>query len=298
VASGYRIELKNTQNNSTAYAITDSAGSASGAVPPNVSLEMKVYNRCNTLVHTQAIGPFATNTDMGAVTITIPAPASITVSGTVKKCDLSAVTSGYADVIIDGSYYRTAINNGIFSITIQRCGNAATTAQVIATDIQANQQSTSSSLNVTAGSYSAGEIIACGVSTAEYINFIIGGNPQSFLSPVDSFTTYRQSTTTNISAYSRNYTDSISWQYTSLSFSGVTAPGTYSFGSNTFIVTKGIYPAAGSREYNLDAATTITITEFGNTGQYIAGSFSGTMRERYTNVLVTGTCNFRVRRGF
>jgi len=297
-ASGYRIELKNTQNSSTAYAITDSAGSASGAVPPNVSLEMKVYNRCNTLVHSQTIGPFATNTDMGALTITIPAPASITVSGTVKKCDLSVVTSGYADVIIDSLYYRAAINNGIFSISIQRCSNAPTTAQVIATYIQANQQSTSTTLNITSGNYATGEIIACGVSTAQYINFIIGGNPQNFISPVDSFNTYRQSTTTNISANSRNFTDSIIWQYTSFNFSGIIAPGTYSLSNNTFIVTKGIYPAAGSREYNLDVATTITITEFGNTGQYIAGSFSGTMRERYTNVLVAGSCTFRVRRGF
>ena len=297
-ASTYRIELKNTQNNSTAYAITDSAGSASGAVPPNVSLEMKVYNRCNTLVHTQTIGPFATNTDMGAITITIPAPASITVSGTVKNCSLSAVTSGYADVMIDGSYHRTAINSGNFSITIQRCSNATSTAQVIATDIQANQQSTSTSLNVTSGSYSTGDIIACGVSTAQYINYIIGGNPHNFLPPLDSFLTFRQSSNTNIQAFRSGVTDSITYQYTSFNFSGITAPGTYTLNPGTFIVTKGISPAVGSWQYNDAGPIVITITEFGNTGQYIAGSFNGSMREFFTNMVVTGTCSFRVRRGF
>ena len=297
-ASGYRIELKNTQNNSTAYAITDSAGSASGAVPPNVSLEMKVYNRCNTLVHSQTIGPFSTNSDMGAVTITIPAPANITVSGTVKKCDLSAVTNGYADVIIDGSYYRSTINNGIFSISIQRCSNAATTAQVIATDVQANQQSTSTTLNITSGNYATGEIIACGVSTAQYINFIIGGNPHNFQSPVDSFNAYRQNTNTNIQGFRAGVSDSITYRYTSFNFDGITAPGTYTLSPGSLIVTKGIFPAVGSWQYNDAGPIVITITEFGSTGQFIAGSFSGTMKEWFTNVPVTGTCNFRVRRGF
>jgi hypothetical protein len=296
-ASGYHIELKNTQNNSIAYAITDSAGSASGAVPPNVSLEMKVYNKCNNLVHTQTIGPFNTNTDMGVVTITLPAPASITVSGTVKNCNLSIVTSGYADVIIDGATYRTAINNGNFSITIERCSNTATTAQIIATDMQANQQSTSTPLNVTSGTYSTGNIIACGVSIAQYINFIIAGNPQNFLPPADSLFTYRQGSTINIQGFCIAC-DSVNYQYTSFNIDSITGPGTYNFSANTFIVTKGIYPALGSRQYNLQSSVTITITEFGSTGQFIAGSFSGTMREFYTNAIVTGTCNFRVRRGF
>ena len=297
-SSGYRIQLKNTQNNSTAYALTDSTGSASGAVPPNVSLEMKVYNRCNTLVHSQTIGPFATNTDMGTLTVTIPAPASITVSGTVKKCDLSNVTNGYADVIIDSLYYRATINNGSFSITIQRCSNAATSAQIIATDVQANQQSTSTPLNVTSGSYSTGDIIACGVSTAQYINFIIGGTSHNFQSPVDSFNVYRQSTTTNIQGFRAGVSDSITYRYTSFNFEGITAAGTYTLSPGSLIVTKGISPAVGSWQYNDAGPITITITEFGSTGQYIAGSFSGPMKEFFTNVPVTGTCSFRVKRRF
>ncbi|HEU5166111.1 MAG TPA: carboxypeptidase-like regulatory domain-containing protein [Chitinophagaceae bacterium] len=296
VASGYRVELRNTQNNSTAYATTDSAGSASGAVPPNVSMEMKVYNKCNTLVHSQTIGPFNTNTDLGVVTITIPAPATITVSGTVKNCSLSAVTNGYVDVIVDASAHRTAISNGNFSITIERCSNITSTAQIIATDLQANQQSTSMTLNVTSGNYSTGNITACGVSVLQFINFTIAGSPQNFLPPADSIFTYRQGFSTNIQGFCI-HCDSVNYQYTSFNIDSVTAPGTYSIGSS-FIVTKGIYPALGSRQYNLQSPGTLTITEFGSTGQYIAGSFSGTMREFYTNATVTGTCNFRVRRGF
>ena len=295
-AIGYKVALKSTANNSTAYGVTDAVGSVSGAVPPSVSIEMKVYNKCNTLVHTQNIGPFTTNTDLGLINITTPAPASITVSGTAVKCNLSPVTNGYTDVIVDGSIYRTSINNGNFSITIERCNNATTTAQVIATDVQNLQQSSSSTLNVSAGNYSAGSISACGVSALQYINFTIGTIIHNFTSPADSIVVYRQDTTTNIQAFPKTFTDSASWKYTSFNFSGIAAPGTYLIPASTFIVTKGNQAPPLSWQYNLTATTTVTITEFGGPGQYIAGSFTGTMRESTTNVTVTGTCNFRVRR--
>ena len=238
-AKGYKVELKSTANNSTAYGVTDAAGSVSGAVPPSVSIEMKVYNKCNTLVHTQNIGPFTTNTDLGLINITTPAPSSITVSGTALKCNSSPVTNGYTDVIVDGSIYRTTINNGNFSITIERCNNTTTTAQVIATDEENLQQSSSSILNVSAGNYSTGSISACGVSALQYINFTIGTIVHNFTSPADSMLVNRQDTTTNIQAFPKTFTDSASWKYTSFNFSGIAAPGIYVLPASTFIVTKG-----------------------------------------------------------
>jgi hypothetical protein len=299
-AAEYKVQLKNTSTNSTAYGVTDAAGSVSGAVPPSVSIEMKVFNRCNTLVHTQTIGPFSGNTDLGTVNITIPAPASITVSGTAVMCNSSPVTNGYTDVIIDGSIYRTTITNGTFSITIERCSNAVATAQVIATDVQNLQQSSPASLNVTAGNFSTGAISACGISTQQYINFTIGSIIHNFASPVDSFYVNRQDSIsiTNIQAFPVTFTDSASWKFTSFNFSGAAAPGTYPLPANSFIVTKGTQAPPLSWQYNLTASTTVTITEFGGPGQYIAGSFTGTMRESTTNVTATGTCNFRVRRRF
>ena len=160
--AGYRVDLKNTQNNSIASAITDSTGGASGAVPANVTIEMKVYNKCNTVVHTQNIGPFNAATDMGTITITTPVSANIIISGTVSNCNLTSVTSGFVDVNLDGAYYRTSITNGNYSITIIRCNNTAATAQITATDLQTNEQSTAKSLNVTSGTFSSGNIIACG----------------------------------------------------------------------------------------------------------------------------------------
>ncbi len=295
-AIGYQVALKNTTNNSIAYGVTDAAGSVSGAVPPSVSIEMKVYNKCNSLVHTQTIGPFTTNTDLGLINITTPAPASITVSGTAVKCNSSPVTNGYTDVIIDGAIYRTSINNGNFSITIERCSNATTTAQVIATDVQNLQQSSPSTLNVSAGNYSAGNISACGISTQQYINYTIGSRILNFVSPTDSLLVFRQDTSTNIQAFPTIFTDSANWNYTSFNFYGVAAPGTYLIPSSSFYVQKGITPAPGTWEYALVSSVTVTITEFGGPGQYIAGSFTGLMKDRATQITTNGTCNFRVRR--
>jgi len=290
--AGYRVELKDIFYNSSAYAITDSTGVASGAVRPGTNFQLDVYNKCNTLLHSQTIGPFSTNTDLGVITITAPTPANITLSGTVRDCSLSTVTTGYTDVILDGLIYRTAITNGLYSITINRCSGATTTAQIIATDLQTNQQSASTSVTVTSGNYPNTNVIACGVSTLQYINYTIGGNAQNFVSPADSFATYRQNPTTTIQAFPKAFTDSASWQYTSFGFDGVTSPGTYAL-SPSFIVSKGFHV-----EYAASGPITVTITEFGSTGQYISGSFSGTMRERYTAAIVSGSCNFRVRRNF
>ena len=294
---GYKVELKNTTNNSIAYGVTDAAGSVSGAVPPSVSIEMKVFNKCNTLVHTQTIGPFSSNTELGPISITIPSPASITVSGTAIKCNSTPVTNGYTDLIIDGGIYRTSITNGNFSIIIERCSNTTTTAQVIATDVQNLQQSNPVTLNVTAGNYSAGSISACGVSTQQYINYTIGSRILNFVSPADSFLVYRQDTSTTIQAFPTVYTDSASWNWTQFRFFGAAAPGTYLLPASTFYVQKGVTPSPGSWEYSLvSSSVTVTITEFGGPGQYIAGSFTGLMRDWATSVTTNGTCNFRVRR--
>ena len=43
---------------------------------------------------------------------------------------------------------------------------------------------------------------------------------------------------------------------------------------------------------------TVNFTEYGNIGQYIAGSFSGTIKSTPSNIIKTVTCSFRVKRRF
>jgi hypothetical protein len=131
----------------------------------------------------------------------------------------------------------------------------------------------------------------------QYIKYTIAGITQNFLTPADSFRTVRQNSTTIIFAHPNNFTDSASWQYTSFNFTGATAPGTYTLSPSTFIVTKGIWPQSNI-QYNDGGTITITITEFGNTGEYIAGTFTGPLKAWSNNAIVTGSCEFRVKRTF
>jgi hypothetical protein len=43
---------------------------------------------------------------------------------------------------------------------------------------------------------------------------------------------------------------------------------------------------------------TVYYTEFGNIGQYIAGSFSGTIKSTANNNIYNVTCSFRMKRKF
>jgi hypothetical protein len=286
--SGYRIELRNTQNNSIAYATTDSAGSASGAVPPSATLEMKVYNKCG-VVHTQNIGPFITTTDIGSITITTPAPVSITISGSATNCNLVPVTNGFVDVGIEGSFYRTAVTNGNFSITISRCNNTTTTAQIIATDVQTNQQGTPMSVNVSSGNYSTGNIVACGTSITQYINCTIGSTIINFLPPADSLRLFNQGNYTYIRGY-RIAFDSLNYQLIDLGgIANLNSVGTYTM--DTFYLMKG-----HTSEYYGVAPITVNITEFGSVGQFVAGNFTTPAKQSPGNTTVTATCNFRIRR--
>lgn len=289
--AGYRVALTNTSNNSAANGITDSTGTVIGAIPPGVSLQMKVYNKCNGLVHTQTIGPFNVVTDLGIIQVTTTPPGSITVLGTVKNCNQVLVTDGFVDFRLDGILYRASIVNGSYQITISRCSNTNANVDIIATDNTAQVQSSTTQLAVTTGSYTA-NLSACGLSTDQFINFTIGSNTINFLPVTDSLTASWTNNGTSISGY-RKVFDSVNYQYTSIGFLGAAAVGSYTQNNNSFIVTKGI-----SLDYTLTAPATVTITEYGTAGQYIAGSFSGNMKERYTNAVVPGTCSFRVRRQF
>jgi hypothetical protein len=286
---GYKVVLTNTSNNSSAGGYTDQNGVVSGAVPPNVVLQMKVYDKCNNVIHTQNIGPFSSNTNLGVITITTNPPSTVVITGNVVNCSSAAVTNGYVDVLLDGHYFRTLVNNGSFSISIERCSNGSTVAQLTAVDMQAGQQGPPSNLTVTSGTYNAGTLSACGTSTAQYINYVLNGNPIIFAPPADTTFGNRSGTTTAITGYTPQNSGTTAYRYTSFSFSGAAAPGNYS------LINLSIYTAPNM--YTMSGSITTSITEYGNPGQYIAGSFSGNVKDSMGTTIYPITCNFRVKRG-
>lgn len=278
-----QVVIKKVSSNSLGNGWTDSTGRVRGQIPANEALEMKIYDRCYNVIHTQNIGPFAGNTNLGTISVNYIPPGPVTLSGTVVNCSNTAVTNGYVNVYLDGLNHRANINNGAFSITVSRCNASPAQAQLIAVDLGANAQSATVNVPVTTGAANAGQLSACGVSITEFINYSIDGNNFSFVPP-DSLVCFKNEQMVPAVTYVLG-SDYQNKENFSLQFSDV--------GPAANVVTS-LRIVHGNTEYTKAAPMTVTITQFGNPGDFVAGTLSGTVNSGANTY--SFTCSFRVRR--
>jgi hypothetical protein len=274
------LKIKDATNDATS-GFTDNSGAVWGPVPLNKGLTMTVYNSCGSVVHTQDIGPFAANTDMGAITINTAAPVSLTVTGTVVNCTGNLVTNGQVNILLNNKNYRALLNNGNFSITLERCDNTSITAKLQAFDFDANQQGTETSLSVGTGAVNAGQLSACGSTINEYVNYTLNGKQVSIVPPHYLYAiTYED--TTYIESYINDQTN----------FSSI---GFKANASGTVPVSEIVFETQSpSARWTRSGNVNITITENGAVGSYVAGYFSGNVTNGTTIAPVT--YRFRVKR--
>lgn len=250
--------------------ITNSNGETSGAVPRNVPLQLEVVSRCNTVIHSQSIGPFNTDADLGAIQINVPG-SGVVFSGTVTGCNSQPVTLGFVNVKMEGINYRAAINNGSFSLTsFPRCATGATTAEISASD-QTSGQSVQQTVPVNSGTVNTGAISICGSSTNDFISMTIDGVAYNIVGPVDPITCIRSGTFTVINGKNSFATNSPNYLQTAFSFSGNAAPGQYNLSLTTL--------RAGGLPYRAVGNVSCTVTAYGAVGAFVEGSFSGTVRQ-------------------
>jgi hypothetical protein len=280
------VIIKKISDGSLGCGRTDATGKVSGKVPANEALQIKIKDRCQAVLHSQNIGPFSSTANLGTITVTVNPSTTVTITGTAVNCTNAPVTNGYVHVLLDGFSFRSNVNNGNFSITIQRCINTAANATVSVTDIASNQQSTPSTLNVTSGAVSAGQINACGTSTASYINYTIDGNQYALTHPQDSVraTTFTSQPITTIEGSTRSQP----FDYISFNFQG--------FNTGTSEM-QNLFAMVNNTTMRKEGTININITEYGTvSGSYIAGNFTGNLRDSMNTTLHPITCNFRVRR--
>jgi hypothetical protein len=242
---------------------------------------MTVYNGCGSAVHTQDIGPFTSNTDMGAITINTTARTSLTITGTVVNCTGNPVTNGQVNVLLNNINYRTLVNNGNFSITVDRCDNTAITAKLQAFDYGASQEGKETSLSVGTGTVNAGQLSACGTTINEYVNYTMNGNKLSIIPPNTLYARTKGDTTYIVSYIN----DQSNWS--SVGFKA-NAPGTVP------VIELEMETNSPYTRWTKSGNFNITITEYGAVGGYVAGYFSGNVTNGTTIAPVT--YNFRVKR--
>ena len=282
-------DLSNPFNSRMGF--TDSTGYVSGAVPDNANLKMEVftYQACTSAAYAQNFTTTSVSISLGNIVIANTALNQSAVSGTVTDCNNNPVTSGSIIVLKDNQYFRYGINsNGTYSFSSLLC-SGPTTVTLIATDAVTAQQSTPVTATFANGPVTIPNIQACGISTAQFMNYTINGTSYTYASPADSFymVVNQQIVPSRIE---------ISAEQFGLGQSGF---GTIGFDATGVAVGSSqavslFYCSQISDTTSFVSPFNVNITEYGNIGEFIAGDFAGTINGMTTTYIVSG--NFRVRR--
>lgn len=272
-----------------AHGCTDSSGYIKGRIPANASLVIEVfaYSQCNGPVYSQSITTGTSDISLGNITLTGSKVA--TVSGNVINCSNTPVTNGYVLMKLDYFNYRAAIKpDGTFDFNALICaGNLS--AEVIAVDNNALQQSSVTSVALTDGANVLGGIKACGISSEESITYSIDGNSYTLSAPGD-FLAQRTDSVPGEIFYIAGASNINSLEFSFLNQNitqGSTQQLKYFTSTQTGQTNAG---NAGTPVIN------VSITEYGAVGQFVAGNFTGTVKDIQTNADHTINCSFRIRR--
>lgn len=287
-------------NNSYGAGWTDSTGNLCGKIPKNEALVLQVLGQCNNVVYTQNIGPFSSNTNLGTISVNIPATNSLVITGTLVNCAGGNVTNGAVAIQTTGSFnYPVAVSNGAFSLTILRCSTDPVSFSIVGADYTTSQYSLPVSGSGTSGTVNIGTIQACGSAT-EFIEFNVDGIPFSYVEfPPDQVMAFDSVATggftTKTTVYGADVTNG-SVESSRFTFSNNEVPGTYPLSTDPFDVdiTNGTTILL---KLFVSATPTITITTFGPVGTgFIEGNFSQQMRAGPTAPIQNVQCTFRVKR--
>lgn len=287
-------------NNSYGAGWTDSTGNLCGKVPKNEALVLQVLGQCNNVVYTQNIGPFSSNTNLGTISVNIPAANSLVITGTLVNCAGANVTNGAVAIQTTGSFnYPVAVSNGTFSLTILRCSTDPVSFSIVGADYTTSQYSLPVSGTGTSGTVNIGTIQACGSAT-EFIEFNVDGIPFSYVEfPPDQVMAFDSVATggftTKTTVYGADVTNG-SVESSRFTFSNNEVPGTYPLSTDPFDVDITNGTTILLKQF-VSATPTITITTFGPVGTgFIEGNFSQQMRAGPTAPIQNVQCTFRVKR--
>ncbi len=274
---------------------TDSVGNLCGKVPKNEPLTLQVMGQCNNVVYSQNIGPFAADATLGTISVTVPPSNNLIITGTITNCGGANVTNGAAVIYTGGSFsYTVPVTNGTFSHTIVICNGGTVNFSVIGIDYTAMQQSIPVSGTGTTGTANVGTVQACGISSAQFVEFIIDGTPYIFAAPPDQIGSYDSVGTWG------SYSNKTS-VYASRGTGGNVA-GTAGFNflnsqvAGSLPLTGAFLFVSSTVQSQLIITTNpmVNITSFGPSGGFIEGNFNVQMM--FATIPKNVTCNFRVRR--
>ncbi len=282
--------VNNPQNAGLGY--TDSSGYTGGAVPANATLLLEVFSEYNCLTGLYAKNFTTTTSNVSLGKIVIPIANSSTISGNVNDCANAPVTNGYLLMYKDGlNYFKPLTKTGTFNFTTTLCASSSN-ATFIAEDKTALKASDAIPVTLIAGAKDLGTLIACKISTQQFINYTVNGVSYSFTAPLDNLNQYAKPQNTppsviiTASAMNSNSTQQLGLYFLQSGIGVNSSQSLISFNCPQ-ITTMATIPNP----------ITVKITEYGAIGQFIAGNFTGTLTGPAPgNMAYNVTCSFRVRR--
>lgn len=276
-----------TDSVSSAYGWTDSLGQVKGMVPANKNLKLEVLDPCGNSIYSQNIESLTQSIDLGTIKIAGANSHLLTFTGTLVNCSGAPVTKGYAIINLNGAIHYVAPNStGQFTTTYVTCSGVPATSTVLAIDEDAQQQSALTSIPVSSPITNAGDILVCGTSSEQYINYKLDNVAYSITgstgdTSIRGYRGYTSSGITNIAAY--DFTTA----YNEINFSAnATAAGT--FPVSNFSV-RDYYSIRINQPFD------VIFTNFpANAGEFYIGTLSGTFTDSLSNIH-TVSATFKVR---
>lgn len=175
------VKITSLATNTSAYDHTNDSGYVSGYVPKNENLKLEVITgttcNTNTVVYTQNVGPYTTNTSLGNISVTIPANLVINFTGTVKNCNNQPVTNGYVSLSLANGTSTIAYTNatGLVNFSLIHCGGNNIAYSYNAVDLSNGTYSSTANGTATSNNVNLNTIAACGNSLNTNGVYITGG---------------------------------------------------------------------------------------------------------------------------
>lgn len=278
--SNVQVYIRRLGQTYDVYGNTDANGLASGLIPANETVMVRVYNNCGTLIHNVNVGPFSAGTINTIPDIVLASVPNYEIKGVLKTCTGANVTDGVVYLKYAGTtnYFQTmsaVTTNGNFSFNVVGCNNNQQ-FNLEGIDITNAQESGNIAFTGVSPVTNLGNITTCG-TISEFVNYQIDN--QSVQSCIAGFSA-------NLDA---SYLTITHFQppvgivpYFGLQANGITSAGTYTSGFTVFNGPNTPIPAAGN---NL----TLQISQFGAVNNYIDFTINGTYSDNVNGVAVTRT---------
>lgn len=270
---------------------SDADGNVTGAIPANSNLVLQVMTPCSTPAYAKSFSSASADVDLGQITGNM-GQSAVTITGTVTNCDHQPVNDGYIQTYDHGFYNRIPVINGSFSFSGIACTNLV--VNIVAVDNVAHQQGEPKTVTLTAGGYNdLGALTACGTSTMGSLSFTIDNVTTDITEPTDTIASYFLISGLDDSKWTQVIT--LSGNPNQDQKIAFLMDGPDAIGSEHHITEVYSNKFPGGRGY-WPVPVTVNITEYGEIGGFISGSFSNQLIDFANNGLHTFSCTFRVRR--